>query len=392
MRWCNLQGKRVLHPPAWIGVVGGGQLGRMLAMEAKRMGYSVVVLDPTENSPAGQVADFQIVAPFSDKTALRKLAEQSDVITYEFEHIDAEALHELEIENHTVIPSSKTLKIIKDKYLQKMTLYNANLPVPPFCKIESKEDLVKRIGEFGLPVVLKARQGGYDGKGNFVIKSESDVDLAYEKLAGKDLMLEKYIHFVKELSILVARNFEGEVKFYPVVENIHEENILRITKVPAQIDSSIKSKVEQIARKVVEVLNDCGIFCIELFLDSNGQVFINEIAPRPHNSGHYTIEACVTSQFEQLVRILTGMPLGSTQLISPCVMVNILGNDEVFGKYTVEGLEKILSMEKVYLHLYGKSTTSRLRKLGHITVLDENVEKAERKALETLSHLKIKPL
>ncbi len=361
-------------------------------MEAKRIGYCVLVLDPTENSPAGQVADHQIVASFSDKNALRKLAQLSHVITYEFEHIDVDALYELEVQNHTVIPSSKTLKIIKDKYLQKLTLQNAGLPVPTFCKIESKEDLTKRIDEFGLPVMLKACQGGYDGKGNFVIRSKSEIDLAYEKLARKDLMLEKYIHFVKELSILVARNSEGEIKCYPVAENVHEENILRMTKVPAQIEPSIESKVKQIAHKVVQVLDDCGIFCIEMFLDSNGQVFINEIAPRPHNSGHYTIEACVTSQFEQLVRILTGMPLGSTELFSPCVMVNILGTDEFSGEYTVDGLEKVLAMERVYPHLYGKSTTARLRKLGHITALDEDVKRAEQKAVEALTNLKIKAL
>lgn len=384
--------KKVLQPPAKIGIIGGGQLGRMLAMAAKRMGYFVAVLDPDVNSPAGQVADKQIASSFSDLQAIRSLAELTDVLTYEFEHIDADVLSEIEVEGYVVYPSSSTLKNIQDKYRQKTLLSEAGLPVPKFCNVKSKEDLIHKIEIFGLPMMLKTCSGGYDGKGNFVIREKSEAEMAYDLFFNHDIMLEEYIDFTKELSIIVARDLDGEVKYYPVAENVHQESILRITRVPADIDDVVEQKIKHIVQKTVEVLNDIGIFCIEMFLDSRGEVYINEIAPRPHNSGHYTIEACVTSQFEQLVRIITGMPLGSTQLFSPCVMVNILGNDKVCGAYAFEGIEKVLAKDKVYLHLYGKSLTSNRRKLGHITVLDECVKKAEERALQALECIKIKAI
>lgn len=382
----------VLQPPAKIGIIGGGQLGRMLTMAAKRMGYFVVILDPNVGSPAGQVADKQIVASFSDRQAIRRLAELTDVVTYEFEHIDAEMLYEIESEGYAVYPSATTLRNIQDKYRQKTLLSNAGLPVPAFYRVKNREDLMQKLEDFGLPVMLKTCSGGYDGKGNFVIREKSDVEAAYNALKKNDLMLEKYIEFTKELSIIIARDFSGEIKYYPVVENIHKDNILRITKVPAYIDDVLEVKIKSIAQKILKTLNDVGVFCIEMFLDTRGEIYINEIAPRPHNSGHYTIEACVTSQFEQLIRIITGMPLGSTELLSPCVMVNILGNDTVCGRYTFEGIESVLAKEKVYLHLYGKSSTAKMRKLGHITVLDDCVKKAEEKALQALENIKIRPL
>lgn len=387
-----MNNKRVLQPPARIGIIGGGQLGRMLTMAAKRMGYFVVILDPNVGSPAGQVADKQIAASFSDRQAIRRLAELTDVVTYEFEHIDADMLCEIESEGYAVYPSATTLRNIQDKYRQKTLLSNAGLPVPAFYRVKNREDLMQKLEDFGLPVMLKTCSGGYDGKGNFVIREKSDVEAAYNALKKNDLMLEKYIEFTKELSIIIARDFSGEIKYYPVVENIHKDNILRITKVPAYIDDVLEVKIKSIAQKILKTLNDVGVFCIEMFLDTRGDIYINEIAPRPHNSGHYTIEACVTSQFEQLIRIITGMPLGSTELLSPCVMVNILGNDTVCGRYTFEGIENVLAKEKVYLHLYGKSSTANMRKLGHITVLDDCVKKAEEKALQVLENIKIKPL
>lgn len=382
----------VLQPPAKIGIIGGGQLGRMLTMAAKRMGYFVAILDPNVGSPAGQVADKQIVASFSDRQAIRRLAELTDVVTYEFEHIDAEMLCEIESEGYAVYPSATTLRNIQDKYRQKTLLSNAGLPVPAFYRVKNREDLMQKLEDFGLPAMLKTCSGGYDGKGNFVIREKSDVEVAYNALRKNDLMLEKYIEFTKELSIIVAGDFSGEIKYYPVVENIHKDNILRMTKVPAYIDDVLEVKIKSIAQKILKTLNDVGVFCIEMFLDTRGEIYINEIAPRPHNSGHYTIEACVTSQFEQLIRIITGMPLGSTELLSPCVMVNILGNDTVCGRYTFEGIESVLAKEKVYLHLYGKSSTAKMRKLGHITVLDDCVKKAEEKALQALENIKIRPL
>lgn len=384
--------KNPLMPPGKIGIVGGGQLGRMLSYEAKRMGYHVSVLDPTPSCPAGQVSDSQIVASFADYNAIRKLAECTDVLTYEFEHINADILCELESEGYKIYPSGNTLKKIQNKLTQKQFLKDAGLPVPPFKKVESREDIIKIIEEYGFPVLLKTCHGGYDGKGNMVIKDIDDVDKAYEAFKDRELMVERFIDFKCELSIIVGRGLDDSITTFPVVENVHRDNILILTKVPAQIDDSIKNKVEYVGRKVVDAFDDYGIFCIEMFLDQKGEVYINEIAPRPHNSGHYTIEACETSQYGQLLRIITGIPQGSTKLISPCAMVNILGNNEVFGEYTFSGFENVLLDEKVYIHIYGKRFTQNLKKIGHITVLNESRDTAVIKAREALNKIKIKPL
>ena len=381
-----------LQPPARIGIIGGGQLGRMMAMEAKRMGYYVMVLDPTVGSPAGQVADEELNASFSDRSAIRRLAEWTDVLTYEFEHIDSDILIELEKEGYKVYPTGGTLKKIQNKYLQKKMLSEAGLPIPKMYKVESQEDIAASGRMLGYPLVLKTCTGGYDGKGNLVIKNEAEIHEALKTFQGQELMVEEYISFERELSILAARNHHGITTFYPVVENVHEESVLRYTKAPAVLDAAVEEKIKQVALGVLEVLSDFGVFCIELFITPKGEIYINEIAPRPHNSAHYTIEGCITSQFEQLIRIITGMPLGSPRLISPCVMANILGNDEVKGKYTFEGISDILAMEGVYLHLYGKKTTDHLRKIGHITVLHENAGEAQRLAEGALNILKFKSL
>jgi 5-(carboxyamino)imidazole ribonucleotide synthase len=384
--------KKILQPPAQIGIIGGGQLGRMLTMAAKRMGYHVTILDPTPASPAGQVADNQIIASFSDQNAIRRLAELTDVVTYEFEHIDADILCCLESEGYSVYPSGKTLKKIQDKYKQKSLLKSVGLPVPAFSKVKSKEDIIQKFEEFGNALVLKTCSGGYDGKGNVIIRDKKDIETVYNTLKKNELMAEQFVEFTCELSIIAARGFDGEIVYYPVVENIHKNSILNLTRVPASIDNDIETEIKNIAKKVLEVLEDVGVFCIEMFLNSDGKIYINEIAPRPHNSGHYTIEGCVTSQFEQLIRIITGMPLGPAKLISPCAMVNILGNDMVQGKYTFEGIESVLAEEGCYLHLYGKHSTDELKKIGHITVLDDSLKKAEEKALKALENIKIKPL
>ena len=381
--------KDILMPPGKIGIVGGGQLGRMLSYEAKRMGYYVSVLDPTPSCPAGQVSDNQIIASFTDYNAIRKLADSTDVLTYEFEHINADILCELESEGYKIYPSGSTLKKIQNKLIQKQLLKEAGLPVPAFAKVESKEDILNAIDKYQLPVLLKTCHGGYDGKGNIVIKNIDDVDSAYNEFKNKELMVEQFIDFKCELSIIVGRGLDDSVSTFPVVENVHKDSILVLTKVPAQVNDLIKDKVEKVAS---EVFDDYGLFCIEMFLDQNGEVYINEIAPRPHNSGHYTIEACETSQYGQLLRILTGLPQGSTKLLSPCAMVNLLGNNEVFGEYTFNGFENVLSEEKVYIHLYGKRLTQNLKKIGHITVLNESRDTAVIKAQEALNKIKIKPL
>ena len=379
-----------LYPPSSIGIIGGGQLGKMITFEAKRMGYNVIVLDPSPCCPAGQVADEQIVASFGDFEAFEELARKTDAVTYEFEHINADILISLENKGYKVYPSGRTLKTIQDKYVQKTALFNARIPVPEFVAINQKADVLSFSSCFGFPVVIKTRAGGYDGKGYAVVESEHEIEQVLDGFGKQRLIAERFVDFQKEISVIVARNSDKEYCMYPVVENIHKEGILRLTKAPCSLEPETEKKVFDIAQRVVEVLDDRGVFCIEMFLDKNNNIYVNEIAPRPHNSGHYTIEACVVSQFEQLVRIITGMPLGSTKQLYPCAMANILGNSDVRGEYTFEGLEYLLKEENVHLHLYGKKSTGRLKKTGHLTVLGDSVEEAADKALNSLDYIKIK--
>ncbi|PKM84727.1 MAG: 5-(carboxyamino)imidazole ribonucleotide synthase [Firmicutes bacterium HGW-Firmicutes-11] len=378
-----------LHPPARIGIIGGGQLGKMIAIEAKRMGYYVSILDPSPSSPGGQVADHQIIAGFSDASAIRELIRGSDVSTFEFEHIDADTLESLELEGHAIYPSGSTLKKIQDKFVQKKILKEKGIPVPDFFTVSDYLELEKCADILGYPFIVKFRKGGYDGKGNFVVHEAGQLK-GLEVFAEEGfLMAERLIDFDRELSVVAARSAEGEIKLYPIAENVHDHSILRITRVPADIKENVKQNILNICNKVLDGFHDCGVFCIELFLTSDDRVYVNEIAPRPHNSGHYSIEACVTSQFEQLIRILARLPLGSCKLRSPCVMANILGNETTIGDYTFDGFEKVLNVEDVHLHIYGKQKSANFKKVGHITVLDHNIAAAERKCLKALSEIKI---
>lgn len=378
-----------LHPPAKIGIIGGGQLGKMATIEAKRMGYYVTVLDPDPTSPAGQVADKQIVAGFSDTKSLRELVEGSNVSTFEFEHIDADILETLELEGHKIHPSGYTLKKIQDKYLQKKMLNEMGVPVPEFYEVTNYLDLLTCSGILGFPFVVKFRKGGYDGKGNIIIYEASQMKHLESYAENNILMAEKHIDFERELSVVTARSIDGQIMQYPVAENIHEQSILRLTRVPANISLNVQQDIDDICNKVLAGINDIGIFCIELFLNRNGDVYVNEIAPRPHNSGHYTIEACVTSQYEQLIRIVTQLPLGSCKLRSKCVMANILGNEAAVGEYAFDGFDKVLEIEDLHLHIYGKQKSGYLKKIGHITVLDDNIRTAEQKCLDAMNKISI---
>ena len=383
----------VLYPPSKIGIVGGGQLGKLMAFEAKKMGYHLTILDPTYNCPAGQVSDEQITASFADKDAIRKLAKETDVITFEFEHINADILKELEDEGYRVYPSGYTLKKIQNKYIQKKLLFDKGVKVPNLKKVNSKLDIINTFEDFGDELILKTCTGGYDGKGNIVIKNKAKLDEIIDELSDDSIkehfFAEKLVDFEKELSIIASRDLMGNVSFYPIAENTHKDSILTLTVVPADISSLVEEKAINTAKEVMDILDDVGVFCIEMFLGKDHEIYVNEIAPRPHNSGHYTYEGCITSQFEQLIRIITGMPLGSTNILSPCAMVNILGTDEVKGKYSVKGMEDVLKEKNTHIHLYGKSSTGKNKKIGHITVLDETVNGASKKALEARSNLKI---
>lgn len=371
-----------------VGIIGGGQLGKMMILDGKRLDTYFVILDPTPKCPADSIADEHIVAEFDDVKAFHELADKVDVVTYEFEHINAEALKELEEEGHKVYPSSETLLHIQNKYNQKEWLREHKLPVPDFKKVETTADIEEAGKVFGYPMMLKTCTGGYDGKGNALISTASDVKTAFEALgAGKlPLMVEAFCPFEKEVSVLVCRSVNGDVKVFPVAENIHKDSILDETLVPADISDSCTEKAMDIAREAVRVFNACGMLCIELFVTADGEIFVNELAPRPHNSGHYTIEGCVTSQYENHVRGILGLPLGSTELLRPTVMKNIIGQYAV-DKAEVKGLEEAYAIGEVKVHIYGKEKVSKGRKMGHITVTDKSLSEALKKARQ--AHSKI---
>ncbi len=356
-----------------IGIVGGGQLGKMLTIAAKKMGFYVVISDPTPQSPAGQVADKQLIGDYKDEKITRELARLCDVITVDAEFVNDEVLLRLEKKGEKIYPSPTIITIIKDKLLQKQFLKKNNIPTTQFLSIHSKEDILNAVKKLGYPIVLKARFDAYDGKGNFVIRKVSDIDKGLEKLKERKLYVEKYIPFKKELAIMIARNIKGNIAIYPVVETIHKDNICDTVIAPASVSKQTQKKAQALARKVMKQFKGIGVFGIEMFLKKDNNILVNEIAPRVHNSGHYTIEACITSQFEQHIRAIAILPLGSTQMIvKKAVMKNILGEKE--GAGFPNGVEKALRIDNVSLHVYGKRNSRPQRKMGHITVVGDNLK------------------
>jgi len=351
-----------------LGIIGGGQLGMMITEAAKNLSEyisEITVLDPTENCPAAQAGAKQIVGDFKDEIAILKLAEQSDIITYEIESGNTDVLSKLKAE---IEPSPSTLGIIQDKLSQKTFLSENGLPVSQFYEITSLDDLREKIKDLGLPVLLKSRRDAYDGRGNFKITSSDEIEKAYHHFDGKSLMVEKFVNFKMEVSVIAARNTKGDIATYPLVENIHENNILKMTIAPARTSDDVISNAGEIAKKTMEVLNGAGVFGIEMFIDQDDKILINEIAPRVHNSGHHTLQSCKTSQFEQHLRAILGLELGSTDLVHKTVMYNILGPDGFEGKYKPVQLEK----DGIYLKMYGKVVSKPQRKLGHFNVVDMN--------------------
>lgn len=375
-----------------IGIIGGGQLGQMMILEAKKMGFYITVLDPTLNCPAHTIVDEHIVADFEDEKAIRLLAEKSDVITYEFEHINAQVLKQLEAEGKKVYPTATSLEIIQNKFTQKSLLKKDGIPVPDFMAVSSPAEILAAGKEYGFPLMLKACTGGYDGKGNYVVKNENDCENGYKELGGGTLplMAEKFYPFIMEISVLACRAINGDIKVYPVAENIHKDSILDKTRVPASISAKTTENAMNLAKRVMEVFEGVGMFCVEMFVDKDGNVAINEVAPRPHNSGHYTIEACVTSQFEQHIRAVSGLPLGDPSLVRPVVMRNILGEEGSSGKAVVEGADEALAIPGVTLHIYGKETSKPKRKMGHLTATAATLEEAEKNADMAKDFIKIK--
>ena len=351
-----------------LGIIGGGQLGMMLTEAAKNMPLDiskVIVLDPTEKCPAAKVGADQIIADFKDESSIRELAQRSDIITYEIESGNSDVLKSLE-SNCEINPSPETLRTIQDKLLQKKFLNENNIPVAKFAEVKSKEELESKIDEFGLPVLLKTRKDAYDGRGNFKIDTKEQVTEALQSFDGQLLMVEEFIDFQMEVSVIAARSTTGEIQTYPLVENMHEENILRTTIAPARTSIEVSNKAEQIAQKTMEFLHGAGVFGIEMFVTRNNQVLINAIAPRVHNSGHHTLQSSATSQFEQHLRAILGMKLGSTELLHPTIMYNILGPKGFTGKYK----KPSLTITNSFLKMYGKLESKPKRKIGHVNLVD----------------------
>jgi len=367
-----------------LGIIGGGQLGMMITEAAQNLNdeiSEIIVLDPTENCPAAQAGAKQIVGDFKDEFAILKLAGESDIITYEIESGNTDVLSKLKAE---IEPSPSTLSIIQDKLSQKKFLSENGLPVSQFYEITSLDDLREKIKELGLPVLLKSRRDAYDGRGNFKISSSDEIEKAYQHFDGKSLMVEKFVDFKMEVSVIAARNTRGEIATYPLVENIHEDNILKITIAPARVSDNVIKNAGEIAKKTMQVLNGAGVFGIEMFVDQDNKILINEIAPRVHNSGHHTLQSCKTSQFEQHLRAILGLNLGSTDLVHKTVMCNILGPDGFEGKYKPVQLEK----DGVYLRMYGKDVSKPQRKLGHFNVVDLNNSKDTSELLKMADEIK----
>jgi len=367
-----------------LGIIGGGQLGMMITEAAKKMPEhisKIIVLDPTENCPAAQVGAEQIIADFKDKDAIVDLANKSDIITYEIESGDSDVLKSVE-KYAEINPSPETLRIIQDKFLQKSFLLENNIPVPEFIKIEGIEDIKEGLKNFGYPALLKARRDAYDGRGNFKINSEDEIQKAFDYFKGQNLLLEKFIPFKMEVSVIASRNTKGQIKTYPLVENIHEENILRETIAPARVTEKVTKKAEQIAEKIMMVLKGAGTFGIEMFVTQDNNIVINEIAPRVHNSGHHTLQSSETSQFEQHLRAILGLELGSTKLIHNTIMYNILGTQGFEGEY----LPLDISKDNLFLKMYGKKISKPLRKLGHFNLVGTKGESIDQllQKLETL--------
>lgn len=361
-----------------IGIVGGGQLGRMLILEGHRMGVRFAVLDPSAHCPAAVMTQSLINASFTDGEALEQLGRNSDCITYEFEHIDAEKLMELERKGYHVMPSPETLFMIQDKFRQKSFLSDHGLPVPRFMAVNQLKDLQKAADIFGCPLMLKSCKGGYDGKGNHLILSTEEVPMAFEKMGGgsRSLMAEESIDFHMEISVLAVRDEQENIVTFPVGQNIHRNNVLHRTVVPAPLPEKILAKAQDLAMDTMDKMKGVGIFGIEMFVDRDMELLINEIAPRTHNSGHHTIESCNISQFGQQLRALMGWPLMKPVLRKPAVMINLLGDEGGPGTPRLWGIQEAMKLGEVYPHLYGKTESRPGRKMGHVTILADTVEAA----------------
>ncbi len=369
-------------PGSTIGIVGGGQLGRMFALEARRMGYRVVVWDPAADSPAAALADEAIIASFHDADAALELARRSDVVTLEWENADVETLRALEAVV-PVRPGPGVLEVAQHRIREKDAARRLGVPTAEYRAVGSLHDLHAALAEIGVPAVLKTARGGYDGKGQAVIRDGAEAETAFRTVApeGAELILEAFVRFRMEISVVCARSPSGEIACFPVGENEHRGGILHSTVAPARISPELAEEARRIACALAEGLEVVGLLAVEMFVGDDGVVRMNEIAPRPHNSGHYTWEACPVSQFEQQLRAVCGLPLGSADLLRPAAMVNLMGGDAGTGLGRA-GTADMMAVPTAALHLYGKAEARPGRKMGHVTALgdtaDEALERADR--------------
>lgn len=377
------------NQPATIGILGGGQLAKMLAQSAYKMGLRVAIIEHGENSPAGVMTKHEFSQGWNNEDDVREFTRISDVITLENEFIDPDIIESME-EQRLVFPSSATLRLIQDKYTQKLTMQEAGIPVPVFAKVDSAQELVDFCTANGFPSVAKTRKFGYDGYGNATVRTEADCHAAFTKFTSGDspreVMVEQFVEFTKELAVIVVRNRRGEVAVYPCVQTIQQNHICTVVLAPAPIPQEIQERAQAIAVQCVQAINGVGVFGVELFLTESNDIIFNEIAPRPHNSGHYTIEGCRTSQFENGIRAVLNLPLGSTELVAPAaVMINVLGERNGVG--TPDSVVEMLKNGNASFHLYGKKDSRIGRKMGHITALGNSVNEAfafAKNAIETL--------
>lgn len=358
---------KMIFPGQTIGIIGGGQLGRMMALSAKEAGYKIAVLEPAMDSPCGQVADIRIVAPFNDEAALEELADVSDVITFEFENIDYEGLKRL-TEIAYVPQGAELVRITQDRVTEKAAIVEAGCPVAPYIVAKNYDELLNQIDKIGYPSVVKTSRGGYDGKGQQLLTSKDDLPLAKELFEHSQCVAEGFVPFEKEISVIVQRNGQGETYCLPAGENIHVHHILHETIVPARIADETYNKAVEAAKKIADHLELVGTLAVEMFVLENGEIIINELAPRPHNSGHYSIEACNVSQFGQHIRAICGWPLRAPKLMKPSIMVNVLGQHVML-------LSNSISKHPGWsIHLYGKTQAKVDRKMGHVTILTDNID------------------
>ena len=376
---------KVLYPGATIGILGGGQLGRMMAIEARQMGYRIVALDPYARCPTAQVADGIVVGSLDDLDAARHLARQVDVITLDTEHVSSDILVELD-KIVPVRPASSVLRTIQDRVTQKTFLDDNGIPQTPWHPVTSTRDLDAAIAKLGLPLIVKVRRAGYDGKGQVRIDAGSDAHAALAKLRGEPAVAEKVVEFAREISVVLGCAMDGSQQLYPIAENVHRRHILHTTRAPAPMTVPRQHAAEELARVIAIQLHHIGVIAVEMFELPDGTLLVNEIAPRTHNSGHYTYGACATSQFEQHVRAVCGLPLGDPRPLSGAVMVNLIGDLWAGGP---PPWQQVLKHPHARLHLYGKDAPAPGRKMGHVLLLDDDTDRALAVAEQMIAELSV---